>query len=214
MTLTRGRVLRGAEGLEPIPAPSRSPAPRGRIAPRELVDAELRAKAIVAAAEAHASEILARAEASVADVRLRAETEGRAQGLAEVAAHALRLSTLEARADERALDRIVQIATVLAERLLGEALALDPARVRALARQAISEARGARAVTVLAHPEDAALLAADVALLGDPSAIAIQPDAALARGHLVLHTEIGVLDADLGPQLGRLSLRLRESLTP
>ena len=37
-------------------------------------------------------------------------------------------------------------------------------------------------------------------------------DSARARGSLRIETDIGVLDADLAPQLDRLALRLRETL--
>lgn len=49
--------------------------------------------------------------------------------------------------------------------------------------------------------------------LGLPAdAVRVQPDVARGRGSLRLDTEIGVLDAELAPQLERLSLKLRENL--
>jgi flagellar biosynthesis/type III secretory pathway protein FliH len=46
----------------------------------------------------------------------------------------------------------------------------------------------------------------------DPSAIALRADPARQRGQLRLETDVGVLDADLAPQLDRLVAKLRESL--
>jgi flagellar biosynthesis/type III secretory pathway protein FliH len=44
--------------------------------------------------------------------------------------------------------------------------------------------------------------------------IKVKPDPNRSRGSLRIETDIGVLDGDLGPQLERLALRLRETLGP
>ncbi|MEZ4223443.1 MAG: FliH/SctL family protein [Polyangiaceae bacterium] len=216
MTIGRGRVLKaGAEGWQALPTAPPAARAQGRRVPKEIVEAELRAKQIVQAAEAQAKATLEAARQEVAGVKLRAQAEGRAEAAAALAARAVELKVLEGRADERALDRLVQVATVLAERLLGERLVADPTRVTALARQALQEARGARAIKIHAHPEDAAVLRADLHRLGvDPSAVTFVEAPSRVRGHLLLETDIGVLDAELGPQLQRLGQRIRESLGP
>jgi flagellar biosynthesis/type III secretory pathway protein FliH len=185
----------------------------GRRVVREVVEAEEKARAIVAEAQDRAQALVEAAARAAGDVRLRAEAEGRADGVAKVAARALELSAYEARADERALDRTVEVARILAERLLGESLRLDPAVIVALARQALREARGARRVRIVAHPADAARLEAELATLGAGfDSLEIAADAARTPGDLRLETEIGVLDGALAPQLDRLAKRLRESM--
>jgi flagellar biosynthesis/type III secretory pathway protein FliH len=216
MTLTPGRVLKasalGADA-ERVTSSLQPMLPRGRVAPSALVDAAEVARALLSAAEQRASQVLAAARAEAAAVRLRAEEEGRADGAAAVAAQAIALSSLEALADERQMDRWVELARLLAERLLGAELALDPSRVVALARQALDETRGARQVKIVAHPDDLALLERSAAALGlEPSAMRFEPDADRARGNLRIETEIGVLDAELAPQLERLALKLREAI--
>jgi len=214
VTLARGRVIPASElgGAEPVGSERRGLA-RGRVEPRAVVDAAARAQQIVASAEQKAAALLQDAEREAAQVRLRAEEEGRAEAAAEVAAKALALADHEARADERQLDRAVDLARILAERLLGAELELDPGRVVALARQALGEARGARRVTIVAHPEDVAALERSLDTLGlDPGSTRIQADSSRSRGNLRLETDIGVLDAELGPQLERLALKLRQSL--
>jgi flagellar biosynthesis/type III secretory pathway protein FliH len=82
-----------------------------------------------------------------------------------------------------------------------------------LARQALAEARGARRLSIVAHPEDAKLLSGSLASLGVAvETVRLVPDATRTRGSLRIETDIGVLDADLAPQLDRLALRLRETL--
>ncbi len=216
MKLGFGRVVPAPDADDrttaPRVAPKRGRVPYGRVAEREVVEAAERARTIVAHAEAKAEELLARARREAADLRLRVEVEARAEAVARLATHALALSLKEDQALERNLDRVVDVARVLAERLLGEALTLEPKRIVAMARRALDEARGARRVTIIAHPEDAALIEQALLSAHAGGAARVLADPERTRGSLRLDTDIGVLDADLAPQLDRLLPKLRESL--
>lgn len=217
MSVTRGRLLRAEDARDARPIALATPAlaPVGRRVPRAIVDAEGRARAIVESAEGRARMLLDDAARAAGDARVAAQAEGRADGIAAIAAKAVALAALEARVDQRGLDRSVELARVLAERLIGEELRLDPARVSAIAKRALAEARGARRVRIVAHPDDAARLEAERATLGvGLEALEITADPARSPGDLRLETEIGVLDAALAPQLDRLAQKLRESLKP
>ena len=213
----RGRVLTREEAANAervrLPAPAARGLPFGRIASKALVDASAEATRMLSRARAEAEALVAGAQRQAADLRLRAEAEARAEATAKLAAHALSLATHEARADERALERSVALARLLAERLLGASLAVAPEQVVSLARQALAEARGARRLTIVAHHDDAKLLSQSLSSLGVAvETVRIVADSARARGSLRIETDIGVLDADLAPQLDRLALRLRETL--
>src|SRR5262249_23500875 len=144
---------------------------------------------------------------------LRVETEARAQAAASVAAREIALNQREAAQDEHSLARSIELARVLAERLLGESLRVAPEQIVSLAPQALSEARGARRITLVAHPQDAALLIQSLPALGlDPESTRVVADATRTPGNLRIETELGVLDAELAPQLQRLALKLRETL--
>jgi flagellar biosynthesis/type III secretory pathway protein FliH len=182
--------------------------------PKAVVDAGAEAARLLAKARVEAQTLVAAAERRAADLKLLAEAEARAEASAKLAAHALALATHEAKADERALERTVALARLLAERLLGASLAVAPEQVVALARQALAEARGARRLAIVAHPEDAQLLSQALPSLGVAvETVRVLPDGARQRGSLRIETDIGVLDADLAPQLDRLALRLRETLS-
>lgn len=214
----RGRVLTREQAAEATPLrrlalPERG-LPFGRVVPKALVDASAEATRLLAKARVEAQTLLAAAERRAADLRLLAEAEARAEASAKLAAHALSLATHEAKADERALERTVALARLLAERLLGASLALAPEQVVALARQALAEARGARRLSIVAHPEDAQLLSQQLPSLGVAlDTVRVVSDGSRPRGSLRIETDIGVLDADLAPQLDRLALRLRETLS-
>jgi len=214
----RGRVLtrEQAQSAQPVRrlALPEGGLPFGRVVPQALVDASAEAARIVAKARVEAQTLLAAAERRAADLKLRAEAEARAEASAKLAAHALALATHEAKADERSLERTVALARLLAERLLGASLAIAPEQVVTLAQQALSEARGARRLSIVAHPEDAQLLSQSLPSLGVAlETVRVVSDGSRARGSLRIETDIGVLDADLAPQLDRLALRLRETLS-
>jgi flagellar biosynthesis/type III secretory pathway protein FliH len=216
MKIGQGRLIK-ADGLANATRVSfeldEPTLPRGQIVHRVVLEAADRARELIAAAEAQAARLISDAERVAAELRLRAEAEARADASAKIAARALALRHHELHADERALDRSVELARLLAERLLGESLRVAPEQVTALARKALGEARGARRIVLVAHPDDAKLLEISLPGVGlDPAVAEVRPDPTRTRGNLRIETEIGVLDAELAPQLDRLSLKLRESL--
>jgi flagellar biosynthesis/type III secretory pathway protein FliH len=182
-----------------------------RVAPAEVVDASARARAIVERAEEQARAIVAHAEAQAAGTRETAAAEARAEVAATFAARELALAARERKGLEDRFEDVVTVARLLAERLLGEELRLDPSRIVALARQALTEARGAARVTLFAHPDDAPLLEVALRNAELEGVTAVRGDSARARGSLRLETELGALDAELAPQLDRLTARLRDT---
>lgn len=214
MTLGFGRVIpaSAARDAEPISLPAVKNGPAAHIVAAEVVAASDRARAILERAEAEASELRTRAETEVAGLKARVIEDARAHAAARLAAETLALAEREATADARALDRSVELARLLAERLLDEALALDPARVEGLARRALAEASGARRIRIVCHPEDAAFLQAALEAGRFAHVSEVRVDATRSRGSLRFETEIGSLDADIAPQLDRLADRLHQAL--
>jgi flagellar biosynthesis/type III secretory pathway protein FliH len=216
MRLSFGRV-RGADEAElarPVVfSNEKAPAAaRGRVLEKRIVDAALRAEQIVERARAEAERIANEGRARLQSLREEVIRDARAEVAADFASQVLRLAALEQRIDERAIDRLVEVSRLLAERLLGEALAIDPTRVTALARRALEEAHGARKIDIVAHPDDVPLLERALAEGALAHVAHVAADPARARGNLRLDTEIGMLDANLAPQLERLAQRLRETL--
>jgi flagellar biosynthesis/type III secretory pathway protein FliH len=210
----RARILRGSQ------ATPRAPLVRAetkRRLAKEAVEASLLAKRILDEARAAASETLRQAREEAARTAADAAKEAREDEVAKLAAGFLALRVADEQRAERDLDRTIGLACVLAERLLGEALERDPARVLALARQALLEARGAHRAVIEASPLDAETLRSHVLSLtsaeGSFDALDIRVDPVLSRGSLRIHTNLGDLDAQLTPQLERLAKALRDALT-
>jgi flagellar assembly protein FliH len=219
--ISRARIIRRDAAHRAVPVatenclvgPSAAP-PRPRIIARSIAEARLEARALLDRARDEAQQILSRAEAAANDLILQQNARARADALCLVVGEALELRKRQAELVNSVLDRSVDFATLLAERLLGEELALAPERVRALARQALTEAAGARHAIVVAHPRDAAELRSGLHSLGSLlDSIGIEDDDTLARGHIRVETELGVIEADLRGQLTRLATQLRKLLT-
>lgn len=201
MTLARGRIIKRAFTDEsetrsaPVPGPFGSPsAAFGRRVAREVMDAHAEAERIREAA------------------RREAAAEAREAETARLAAAFLALRRADEQRAERDLDRAVELAKVLAERLVGEGLKLEPARIAELAANALAETRGARNVRIDAHPDDVAPLSEALAAVGHAASTSVNADATLARGSLVVHTDLGTIDARLMPQLDRLAKALHEAM--
>lgn len=209
MTLGRARVIKAystAPGAEALRESSIHgvPAPKARRIPAAVIDAK-----------AEATRILDAARASATEVAHAAAKEAREREVARIAAEHVALRLTEEVRATREIDRTIAIATLLAERIVGEALVLDPARIGALAVEALKETRGARKVRIEAAPSDVDALARILAELAPEigvSVSAVEPNAELTRGSLVVHTELGRVDARLEPQLGRLAEALRETM--
>lgn len=195
MTLMRARILKNPSGAVPLVTNDE----RARRVPRVVMDARAEAERIVAGAEARA---VAAAEAAGA--------EARAQEIAKLAASALALRAADESRAARDLDRTIEVAVLLAERLVGEALAVAPSRIGELAAAALQETRGSRKIRVEANPEDVEALAR---ILGElASSATVEENGELGRGSLVVHTDIGKIDGTLRPQLDRLAVVLREAM--
>ena len=227
MTLRRARVIPRAQVAQAQPrtlasdllrpaATTSTAAPsigRGRILPKLVADAKAEANALIRKAHEDAKQILAHAQAKADDLILQQQARARADALCLVVGETLELRKRQAELSKSVLDRSIGFATLLAERLLGEELEQSPERIRALARQALKEAAGARQAVIVAHPRDASELKAGLIGLGAMlDRIGIEEDARLSRGQLRVETELGVIEADLKGQLERLAVQLKKLL--
>jgi flagellar biosynthesis/type III secretory pathway protein FliH len=221
MMAVRARIIRAPGTLDASGrAPERlfalrSSAGQRRRFAREEIEARLAAERIIQEARSQAETIVLRAREQATIAAAEATREAQEQAEASVAAQWLALRAAEATRVDRDIDRIVAVSIALAERLLGAALELDPARVVDLARAVIAEARGARRIAIEAHPLDAEALRKELDHVEgsglDKLTIEVRPDEALARGELRLQTDMGTIDAKLAPRLERLAPALRDA---
>lgn len=97
--------------------------------------------------------------------------------------------------------------------LLGEELSARPEHVASVVERELSRVRGARRITLRAHPADLALLEPADALsarLELSGVLTVSADASLDRGGCVLESDLGEIDARLETRLA-LALSLLQN---
>ena len=187
----------------------------GRVLKKAAADASVLAAEKLALAEARALAIVEGAEARARSVRDAAQLEGQLAAWAELAAAWMKLRAEEADRDARDLDRSIELARAMAERLLGEELGLSPVKVLSIAKQVLTSMRQARRIELRAHPDDAALLSREARSLGlEGVPLEIHADPTRTRGSLLVDTDLGTLDANVSLQLDRLVRALRDNSRP
>jgi flagellar biosynthesis/type III secretory pathway protein FliH len=221
MSLSQGRIVRAGQGCcvaaldcnSETPTRPRGALPEARVVRREAVNAGLRARELLKEAHDEAAQIVAQAHRERDHVLQQARRDGLDQAAAELAAGWVALRDREVRADEATLQRSIELARLLAERMLRETLQLHPEAVVVLAREATAQFWQARAITIHAHPQDAEVLRAHLSELSvKPQALDVREDGSRSRGSLRFTSDLGALDADLAPQLQRLVESLRRAL--
>jgi flagellar biosynthesis/type III secretory pathway protein FliH len=215
MTIPRARIVRSPPGartrVEPLLTLGPGALQWRRIA-REELQSRLAAEHVVQEAQSKADAIALHARDLAMSAAAQVARDAQEDAEAKVAARWLALKLAESARLEGDMDRVIDLGVVLAERLLGAALGLDPERVVDLARAVIAEASGARRVVIEAHPLDAGVLRATLGAAGlGARSVEVREHEELARGDLRLKTDIGTIDAKLTPRLERLAAALRDA---
>ncbi len=184
----------------------------GRVVSAEHMRFRHRAEQVVAEAESAAAELFAKTEKLILERESSIHEAARAEARAEVAELMMRLVAREQQLLEANRERIIELARLLAERVLGRVLTEHEACFREFAEQALSEVRGARQVTIVAGSRAIAVLSPHLAELGAhlPVTVALEESNMLGPTELRLLTDLGQLDASLSTQLEHLVMRLRE----
>ncbi len=187
--------------------------------------------ALVSTAESsrsRAAELVAAAEVAAAGIeaaaRERGFAEGRAAGLvaADEALADVRAAldaTVEGLAAARAEFvaaaelRAVELALALAEKVLGVALAADPALVCEVVEGALRRLSDLDGIAIELHPDDVELVGAWIGASGKNARVAIdvRPERRVGRGGCIVRTSEGAIDARLPEQLAVAGELLREA---
>ena len=155
-------------------------------------------------AEAEAARIREDARREAAAFRERIRNEAEAEAHRECLELMGRAQALHDRAIEDAQRDLVDMAFKLAERLVGTALEFEPELIGAMVEDIVRRARGRRQITVLTHPEDAAVLERERERLSDAAGgarVLVQTSDEISRGGCILRSESGEVDARLETRL-------------
>jgi type III secretion protein L len=193
------KILKADSLLDKIPLAS------PKVLKREVYEASLDAKDLVAQAQERARQLLEQAERDCEAIREQAKEEGRQSGLAE-------WNQILAKAWERAdalskswEESMVQLSVRVAEKIIGEQIRLHPESIVSMVSEALKGARPARRLAIQVNQEDLPHVRAHIDRLKDSSSlgslIEIVPSANVRRGGCVIDSELGIVDARLETQL-------------
>jgi type III secretion protein L len=184
-----------------------------RIVPSDRFEALADATQIRAAANAEAARTIETATAEAERLRNEAVAEGREKGLSAVTELLVSARAEAARTRRESHTELRTLAVKIAEKLLGKALALDPAVVVDIAAEALGHAGEPRALRLRCHPDDLTLLERGRPRLLERcrsvGALRIEADDEVPRGGCILESELGVVDARLNVQLDAIERALR-----
>jgi flagellar assembly protein FliH len=168
------------------------------------------------------SENKAQAEAEIATAKKEAFESGRQQGERQARAdlepilQRLNASIGEVLAMRPELRRnaerdVVQLALLIAKRVLHRELCVDEGALTAIARVAFEHLARSESYRVTVHPRFAGAVAAAVPA-SHAGRVRIEPDPGCAPGTLVVHSSEGLIDASIDTQLEEISRGLADRL--
>jgi flagellar assembly protein FliH len=176
-----------------------------RVVPGLVGDAVLRARLIIERAQIQAEQL-----------RTEASAQGRADGLAGLAAAFVELAATRDNSLAALEPHAIQIALSAAKQLVGEALALSPERAGAIVAPLIARLRRSSVLTLRLHPEDGAFVQRHLPeLLADSRSnarVQVECDATITRGGCMVVSDIGSLDARLESRLDVMGKALLAAL--
>ncbi|MEM1201797.1 MAG: type III secretion system stator protein SctL [Acidobacteriota bacterium] len=198
--------------------PKAAPAPgprQAKVIDRRVLLAHGEARRLLEGAEARAHGIVADAEARARDLVAEARDQGFAEGLARFEDGLTELAEARARVLDEARPRAVELATKVAEKILRQRLAADPAALVPVVEEALGALQGGGAVTVRIHPTKAPSLVERRRRLleREPrwSRLDIVADDGIDEDGCILESELGSLDAGVLQQLRALERLLRRA---
>lgn len=182
----------------------KKPLPSPKILKREVYDAGREAREVVNLAQEKARQIIDEAERERERITEEARQEGIAKGLAE-------WNEILARAARRAEElsdgweeTMLRLAVKVAEKIIGEQLALQPEAVVGIVREVLKGTRAGRHMTIQVNESEAHEVRSRIDSLkelGITSEISIVASQSISRGGCVVESELGIIDARLETQL-------------
>jgi len=182
----------------------RASQPPARVIRADVFDAHVQGEQLVARAQDRAQRI----EEEARDSGLQA---GRAEAAVELIDAARARDAILA----GATDEVLRVAAALAQHIVGKHVEAEPGRIAQLVAPQLMRVRGAKAVRVCVHPDDAPALRDALATAADgepPAGLEVATDAAMARGGCLVQSDVGEVDARVETRLPALVQALRGSL--
>lgn len=165
---------------------------------------------------------VAQLRAEVAMVKKESFEAGRRQGeedarseitpvIQRMHASVAELTGLRSEMRRRAENDLVQLALLIARRVLHRELSVDPNALAALARVVFDRMTRAESYRITVHPVFAPAISAALPA-GKAGTVRIEPDPSCAAGTLIVRSEEGLIDASVDSQLEEIGRGLTDRL--
>jgi len=191
-------VIKSSSAPEPV-APSRN-----KVINAEVVEASQEARRIIEDAKRMADSIKEEANREKHRIFAEAKEMGQEAGLAEMSTEIAKAKMQAGEILKAAEKDIVELALVVAQKIIGRDLERDPSIVMDICASAIENARTAKQLVLRVNPRDGSTLRENrkalMDMVGRLVDIAFKDDPDVAPGGCIVQTEFGTIDAQLETQ--------------
>jgi type III secretion protein L len=176
-----------------------------KVLKREVYEATLEARDVVALAQEKAKQILEEAERQREQITEQARQEGIARGLAEWNEILVRTSQRAEALSRDWEEKMLRLSIKVAEKIIGKQLNLHGDTIVEIVREVLKTSRPGKRLTIQVNEQEADEVRHQVAslkeLLGADSEIAVLASSSVAPGGCMVESELGIIDARLETQL-------------
>ena len=161
---------------------------------------------------AEASEILSEARARAAALHSEVLERAARDAIRGLTTKLLESEDIRSQALSKAAEDIVEVAQVIAEKIIGQAFAADPDLLGRLVREELVQQKPHEPVTLMIAPSAAERIADLLAALEHKLTdipVSVELNDTLEANDFIIDSEAGRIDARLGTQLERIGIALR-----
>jgi flagellar biosynthesis/type III secretory pathway protein FliH len=188
------------------------PSGAARLIPKVDHDAMSEARLIIEEARGRAAELVASAKRESDTIRQASRLQGLEEGRTQCATLVEALTRCLDAHDERADALVIDVAVALAGRIIGHLPELRSKGTAGKLREALEHLRRALLVEVVVHPEDVDAIESFFRQRSkgpEEARVTVTADSSIARGGVIVRTDVGVVDGRIETQLAALADALK-----
>jgi type III secretion protein L len=200
-----GKVIKGDHSSD---APERARPARPGVLNAEEFEARTVAQKIIDDAKRAAAELIEAAHRQKAEIFDQARAEAREEVIRESTTELARAKLQAGQILKACEQDAVNLACLVAEKIIGRDLQRDPSLVLEICATAIESVRSAKSMVLRVNPRDGAQLREKrptlIEMIGRTVDLAIRDDSDVEPGGCIIQTEFGTVDAQLKTQFEML----------
>lgn len=183
---------------------------RSTPSPQTVGSALSEAQAIIEAAEKRAADLQGAAERTYLEAKQAGFAEGFAEGQQQAVETAIRMMEDSTAIGEKLSEEAARLALAICQSVVSKHIDVQPELVKEIASRALQQSIVGDTVTILANPEDQALLEAHIDYfrrIASGASVRIESEPTLSRGGCIVKTEFGEVDASIDTLIANVKAR-------